>query len=111
MYQLTANPYVVVRLDDDANIPLGHRWWDDFQEWLAAGNTPRPALDTRGDVMRAQRDAMLRSCDWTQVPDAQLTAEQKAAWASYRQALRDVPAQAEFPGAIDWPTLPATPDA
>ena len=42
--------------------------------------------------MRHRRDAMLTASDWTQLPDAPLTEEQRAAWATYRQALRDAPA-------------------
>jgi len=30
----------------------------------------------------------------------------QAAWATYRQALRDVPQQAGFPSDINWPTTP-----
>lgn len=56
--------------------------------------------------MRMQRDTTLRASDWTQSPDSPLTAAQKTAWAAYRQALRDVPEQAGFPDAIDWPTQP-----
>lgn len=41
--------------------------------------------------MRAHRDALLAACDWTQTLDAPLTDEQRAAWAQYRQALRDAP--------------------
>lgn len=43
MYKLTENPDVIIRLEDGANIPRGHRWFDDFEEWVAAGNTPKPA--------------------------------------------------------------------
>lgn len=42
--------------------------------------------------MRAQRDAFLASSDWTQTLDAPLTDDQRAAWATYRQQLRDAPA-------------------
>lgn len=52
---------------------------------------------------RVQRDALLTQSDWTQVADAPVD---QAAWATYRQALRDVPAQAGFPDAIDWPAVP-----
>ena len=31
---------------------------------------------------------------------------QRAAWKTYRQALRDVPTQAGFPGNVVWPTKP-----
>jgi hypothetical protein len=37
---------------------------------------------------------------------ATLTAEQRQAWADYRQALLDVPQQASFPHDVVWPTKP-----
>lgn len=55
---------------------------------------------------RQQRDRMLAASDWTQVADVPLTIEQRAAWATYRQALRDVPEQAGFPDVIEWPVAP-----
>lgn len=56
--------------------------------------------------VRAERDAKLTACDWTQMPDAPLTSEVKAAWAAYRQQLRDVPEQTGFPLAVEWPVGP-----
>lgn len=44
--------------------------------------------------LRAERDRLLRDSDWAMLPDAPLTAEQRAEWAAYRQALRDLPQQA-----------------
>jgi hypothetical protein len=41
--------------------------------------------------LRTLRDQRLTESDWTQVADAPLTEEQKIAWQSYRQALRDLP--------------------
>ena len=38
---------------------------------------------------------------------AALTSEQRTAWATYRTALLDVPAQAGFPSSITWPTVPS----
>lgn len=57
-------------------------------------------------AVRKNRDSLLAACDWTQIPDAPLTAEQKTAWAQYRQDLRDVPSQASFPWSVVWPTKP-----
>ena len=54
--------------------------------------------------MRAARNQLLTASDWTQLSDASVD---KAAWAVYRQALRDVPAQAGFPFNINWPNPPA----
>jgi len=53
--------------------------------------------------VRQQRGEKLKDSDWTQVADAPVD---KAAWATYRQALRDVTAQSGFPWTIDWPTIP-----
>jgi hypothetical protein len=41
--------------------------------------------------VRNQRNQLLAQSDWTQMADSPLTAEQKAAWAVYRQQLRDLP--------------------
>ena len=54
-------------------------------------------------VMRQIRNDKLANCDWTQLADS--TAD-KAAWATYRQALRDVPAQSGFPWTVQWPDQP-----
>ncbi len=43
--------------------------------------------------VRVTRDYALQMSDWTQMPDSPLTVEQKAAWADYRQKLRDLPQQ------------------
>jgi hypothetical protein len=53
--------------------------------------------------VRAERNTKLTASDWTQVADA--TVDQ-AAWATYRQALRDVPSQEGFPWTITWPEQP-----
>ena len=53
--------------------------------------------------MRQQRGEKLKESDWTQLSDAPVD---KQAWATYRQALRDVTAQAGFPWDVEWPTQP-----
>lgn len=53
-----------------------------------------------------QRDLLLQHTDWTQFVDVPLTAEQKAAWATYRQALRDITSQEGFPENVQWPSTP-----
>ncbi len=54
-------------------------------------------------LVRQTRESLLSSCDWTQVPDAPVD---KAAWATYRQALRDITSQDGFPEDVVWPTPP-----
>jgi hypothetical protein len=53
--------------------------------------------------VRTSRGEKLKDCDWTQVADAPVD---KEAWATYRQALRDVTGQEGFPWIIDWPVAP-----
>ena len=65
--------------------------------WLASAN------DRAGKEQRAQRDSLLTASDWTQIPDAPVD---KAAWATYRQSLRDIPQQSGFPTTVVWPTQP-----
>jgi hypothetical protein len=64
----------------------------------------KTAKDTeQAKAIRSQRTEKLKDSDWTQVADAPVD---KAAWATYRQALRDVTQQSGFPWTIDWPTQP-----
>ena len=53
--------------------------------------------------VRASRDEKLKDCDWTQVADAPVD---KAVWATYRQALRDITTQSGFPWTVTWPDVP-----
>ena len=53
--------------------------------------------------VRDTRNQKLKDSDWTQIADAPVD---KAAWAVYRQALRDVTSQEGFPWTITWPEAP-----
>lgn len=60
--------------------------------------------------VRRPRNFALAESDWSQMPDAPLTAEKKAEWAAYRQELRDMPsvyANIQDPAEIVPPTKPA----
>jgi hypothetical protein len=57
----------------------------------------------QAEKTRSQRTEKLKDSDWTQVADAPVD---KAAWATHRQALRDITAQTGFPWTIDWPVAP-----
>lgn len=54
--------------------------------------------------VRNKRNRMLSNSDWTQLAD--YSGSDKADWATYRQALRDIPSQAGFPHTITWPSEP-----
>jgi len=72
----------------------------------AAMASPPPDGD-RMAYLRHVRDLLMGLTDWTQAADSPLTAEQRAAWATYRQALRDLPSVYTGEGPIPWPVAPA----
>lgn len=55
-------------------------------------------------LVKNQRNILLSESDWTQLPDVPL--ETKQAWATYRQALRDITSQEGYPFNVIWPTKP-----
>jgi len=66
-------------------------------------------------AVRKQRDALIAECDWVAVKALEAGSSVPAAWATYRQALRDITSHANFPDLSngdmdgnnsDWPTKP-----
>ena len=60
--------------------------------------------------LRDMRDDLLQESDWTQMPDSPLSDAKKTEWASYRQALRDLPSSytnSDTIADIVWPTQPS----
>ena len=57
--------------------------------------------------VRETRNQLLRRSDFTQLPDSPLTTEQRAAWATYRQELRDLTENLSSPYDVVWPTAPS----
>lgn len=52
---------------------------------------------------RNKRAQLLERSDWTQLPDAPVDT---ALWATYRQELRDITKQSDFPWSVNWPVHP-----
>ena len=64
--------------------------------------------------LRRDRNKLLTTCDYTQLPDAPITDQQKADYAAYRQELRDLPENIEDPKLLvldfnhpSWPVAPS----
>ena len=75
--------------NDDASILD----WPDFQADSVAASATQ---------VRAQRDELLAASDSMALAD-RITDE----WRTYRQTLRDVPAQSGFPTNVTWPVEPS----
>lgn len=80
---------------------------DDFVEvngaWMLPYKLEALPLEQAERNVRFRRNDLLADTDWTQVADAPVD---QAAWATYRQALRDITTQDGFPNSITWPTKP-----
>lgn len=86
-----------------------------FTDRPAEGDQPAQTAAEQEAAYKAQKDAeqasavrktrgeKLAECDWTQVADAPVD---KAVWATYRQALRDITTQEGFPWTVTWPESP-----
>ena len=62
------------------------------------------------DKIRRKRDDLLARTDWTQLSDNGMTDAQRTEWATYRQALRNLPdtySRATDKSDIVWPNKPA----
>lgn len=67
---------------------------------------PTPTAPITWSDIRTKRNASLQSTDWTQIADAPLSIETKAAWVTYRQSLRNIPQAFSAPAAVVFPTSP-----
>lgn len=79
-------------------------WVEEWVQIETSEQEKQNRINLHSQHMIDARNRLLQLCDWTQLPDAPIANKQE--WAAYRQALRDVPAQAGFPFEINWPALP-----
>ena len=83
--------------------------YHDRLEYKIINGVPTAYTPDINPAVRTIRNGLLEESDWTQNSDSPLTTEKKAEWATYRQALRDVPATNLSVTDIDsvvWPTKP-----
>ncbi len=64
--------------------------------------------DLNLDMVRGQRNGLLRDSDWTQIADASLGAHTAEEWAAYRQELRDLPSKYSKVSEVVFPDDPPT---
>ena len=74
----------------------------ELEKWVEPELT-QEQLDVEWYQFRMERNLRLAASDWTQVSDAPVD---QAAWAAYRQALRDLPKNTQDPRNPIWPVSP-----
>jgi hypothetical protein len=79
--------------------------------WIFDGENyyppPTETAEERASCMRVMRGEYLAECDWVVTKAIEQGGPIPPEWAAYRQALRDVPEQQDFPWRVDWPPRPA----
>jgi len=86
IYNATTKQYVTLEVNDN---------------FVNEANT----IEDNKKSIRSQRNTLLSQTDWALTSDTPLTEEQKTEATTYRQALRDLPAQEGFPD-VAFPTKP-----
>jgi hypothetical protein len=92
-----------------ADIPEGYfAKWDgsewEFESIPEPVPTSEPETPITWESIRSQRNYLLSQTDWIFAPD--VTLDNKEAWLTYRQTLRDVPEIFTKPEKVVWPQKP-----
>jgi hypothetical protein len=90
---------------------LSHRLTDGaFEQAEGAWSLPyvveEQPLEQAERNIRSRRDGLLQETDWIVIKSYERGENIPAEWELYRQALRDITAQAGFPYSVEWPTKP-----
>jgi hypothetical protein len=83
--------------------------WDDVENKWDYPKPPEPTPvpeDVAAANIRRKRDRLLQETDWIVIKSYERGENIPATWELYRQALRDITAQAGFPYSVEWPTKP-----
>lgn len=80
-----------------------------IEKWVDP-RTPSQVYEHVAMSVRVERNRRLEACDWTDTATApaRLGEQLYSAWQSYRQYLRDITSQTNFPHNVNWPTPPSS---
>jgi len=105
--QIVTPPYhdaATQHLEEGPALLIDGVWTQNYIVTDLSADESAAKVGAQWTVIRAERNKLLAESDWTQLPDAPVDA---AAWATYRQALRDITTEAN-PFAIVWPESPSS---
>ena len=85
---ITNSELAQIIIESDESIIEGNYGIDKYK--IIGGKAVSQTVDF-WNAVRSERNALLSASDWTQLPDTALSDSKKTQWATYRQALRDVP--------------------
>jgi|11BtaG_2_1085332.scaffolds.fasta_scaffold06875_2 uncharacterized protein (UPF0297 family) len=106
-----SDPSYIEITQDQYNELVTRQSVEDVKQYIDGVISDAPATvaseDDLREIIRRQRNKLLAASDWTQANDSPLSASKRTEWATYRQALRDLPANTTDPANPTWPTKPS----
>lgn len=105
---ITSYNYEKYELETNYKQTLSAQIESNYNKWIQKAK--QAEKDTEAQKVRDYRDNLLNACDikhcnpekWMAMSDSE-----KLAWATYKQALRDISTQDGFPYTVNWPTIPS----
>ena len=94
--------YNLYRLQMRARDNLEETISNNYETWLEVAKQKEE--DTLAKEIRTKRNKLLAETDWTQMPD--VSTELQEEYKTYRQELRDITKQEEFPYSVIFPQKP-----
>jgi len=95
----------VVGLSTTSDVNIGYTYNGDGT-FTEPDNPPGPTEEELWENLRAKRDRELTSTDWIMLADTPFSDSKKEEWKTYRQALRDLPANTSDINNPSYPTRP-----
>jgi len=86
--------------EEPADVAVGDSY--ETGRWVIGYTVSNKTQADAEKAVRNRRDTLLAETDWMALSDITMSSDVT----TYRQALRDIPAQAGFPFSVTWPTKP-----
>jgi hypothetical protein len=104
--QQVSNPKTSCRYGDSFPILVNGVWTQNWQELPYNAEELAARVQSESFLVRAERNKRLSMTDWTQFADVTIAEPLRANILVYRQALRDITTQTNFPFDMVWPVSP-----
>lgn len=102
----------VEKIVEETPVKVGSKWQRRWTVEPLSTDERQEILSNKANAIRAERDSKLAESDWRIIHETEKSAingldiQYPQVWASYRQALRDLPQQPGFPTNVTWPSVP-----
>ena len=101
--ELTPNLIIQGQEDYEKYVCPYVQMWEEIDHNVTTAEQYSDTPEEKASVIRQKRDTLLSATDYLMMPDYPMSDADQDALKVYRQALRDVPEQPDFPNSVVWP--------